>query len=140
MRKLSVATLLLVACVVVLAADPSPEPAKGGDRWEYAELQTSASLARAMNALGKVAGPGGVPVPGGVAAKAALRTSVKWATGDDEIDANDWADLATKLKMPAAKDGKPATKLRVLNHLGSEGWELVSSTTALMTFKRKVRK
>jgi hypothetical protein len=139
MRKLSVAALL-AGCLIVLAADPSPEPAKGGDRWEYAELQTSPSLARAMGAFAK-GGPGpGVGAAPGVAAKAAARVTVKWATGDDEIDAADWADLATKIKMPAAKDGKPATKMKVLNHLGSEGWELVSSTAALMTFKRKVKK
>jgi hypothetical protein len=153
-----VAALLLAGCVLVLAADPSPEPkakagAKAGEQWEYAELQMSTLSDRAGKGMpapvfgkgGAAGGPGGAaggagPGPAGLAAALARRTVVKWTTGDDELDGTGWDDLATKLKMPAAKDGKPISKVKVLNHLGSEGWELVSSTGTVMTFKRKVKK
>ena len=68
-------------------------------------------------------------------------------TGDADVEAQGWDDLAAKLKMSGAK--KAATpagrKVQVLNHLGGEGWELVGVTggttaagAAVWTFKRRV--
>jgi len=61
--------------------------------------------------------------------------------------ASSWEDLAAKLKAPEAKSGATtvaAHRLRVLNHLGSQGWELISagtgSTLSPWVFKRKVAK
>jgi hypothetical protein len=68
--------------------------------------------------------------------------------GDDEVEASGWEDLATKIKAPAAKKGATpdAHRMKVLNHLGRQGWELVShhkldgNGTAVWTFKRRVKK
>src|SRR5262249_39314789 len=76
---------------------------------------------------------------------AQARLTVRWVTGDAEVAAASWEELATKLKAPDAKVGTTAVvhKLRVLNHLGSQGWELVSagtSTAIPWVFKRRVPK
>ncbi len=79
---------------------------------------------------------------------AVQRTTIQWSTGDEEVDATSWDDLATKLKiLPAKKDAKtPVSKMKVLNYLGSQGWEMVShhepitSGATVWTFKRKVAK
>jgi hypothetical protein len=72
--------------------------------------------------------------------------SIRWITADDEIEAKSWEELGTKIKAPAAKKGAKTEvhRMKVLNYLGSQGWELVSnqSETALssvLTFKRKVK-
>jgi hypothetical protein len=50
-----------------------------------------------------------------------------WVTAEEDIEADNWADLATKLKAPAAK--KTATdeshRFRVFNRLAADGWEFV---------------
>jgi hypothetical protein len=71
---------------------------------------------------------------------ARVKVSVRWVTGDGETEADDWAALAGKLKAPAAAKGANAAahRVKLLNHLGSQGWELVSSNGNLMTFKRKL--
>jgi hypothetical protein len=80
---------------------------------------------------------------------AVARIRATWITGDDEVEATSWADLATKIKAPAAKKGATAAaqKMKVLNHLGEQGWELVSyhqrgsiSGSDVWTFKRRVKK
>jgi hypothetical protein len=140
-------------------AEPGPEPPAKGDRWEYCEVHYRPTTARAAKQAGwgKGGGPG-AGAPGGAggaggaggmaqAAKAA-RVMVRLVTADDEIDASSWDDLATKLKAPAAKKGATAAshKLRVLNHLGRQGWELVPVNdperlaSSVMLFKRKVTK
>jgi hypothetical protein len=79
------------------------------------------------------------------AARAVPRVSVRWVTPDDELDATGWEDLAKKMKLPPGKkDASEAVhRLRVLNSLGSAGWELVgqrqeaSSADEVWTFKRR---
>jgi hypothetical protein len=63
------------------------------------------------------------------------------------VEAVSWEDLEVKLKVPAAKQAvssAAAHKIRVLNHLGSQGWELVSggasTASSASLFKRKVPK
>jgi hypothetical protein len=76
------------------------------------------------------------------------RMTLQWSTGDEDVQATSWDDLATKMKIPqATKDAKtPASKMKVINYLGSQGWEMVShhepitSGPTVWTFKRKVAK
>jgi hypothetical protein len=83
-----------------------------------------------------------------MAAVAVQRTTMRWITGDDEVEATGWADLATKIKAPAAKKGASSDRQRLalLNYLGRQGWELVSQqrapalATGTWTFKRRVKK
>ena len=73
--------------------------------------------------------------------------TIRFVTGDEEINAKSWEELADKLKAPTPKkEGTPSVhKLRVLNRLGADGWELAEhlgtdGTTgmATWTFKRRV--
>jgi hypothetical protein len=91
---------------------PTPEGKGGGlDRWEYGELSHRRKIVKAGD-------------------EAIVRTVVVWITSEQELEADDWAKLAGKLSAPAPKKGDATTtsmhKIRVLNQLGSEGWELIS--------------
>jgi len=145
MRKLS--TLSVLVAVVVLGWPTSrssavPVPAEKPVRWEYAELH----YGRTSRGFG---GPRGGFGDGAQAAQPAPapQPTVRWITVEEEMEAKDWEDMATKLKAPAArKDAKDVThKLRVFNQLGANGWELVgqssgstSGATGTWTFKRRV--
>jgi hypothetical protein len=78
---------------------------------------------------------------------AVARVTVSWITGNDEVEATSWNDLAAKMKAPQAKKGASAAaqNMKVMNHLGSQGWELVSPQqetvrSTIWTFKRKAKK
>jgi hypothetical protein len=144
--------LALVWSAAAFAADEkkaSPEPGpKVGQKWEYAELHfTAASTRPVRGGMGAPGGAGGAGGAGGVGGPGApggrvvrvAATTVRWVTGEGETEADGWEGLATKMKAPAAAKGATpvAHKLKLLNHLGAQGWELVSSTTTVMTFKRK---
>jgi len=82
-------------------------------------------------------------------AVAVRRTAVRWVTADEEVEVTTWDALAAKVKAPAAKKNATETthRLRVLNALGADGWELVShqrgevrSMPEVWTFKRRVKK
>jgi len=51
----------------------------------------------------------------------------QWTTAKDDMEGKSWADLAKKLNVPL-KDQPDELKARVivLDHLGSQGWELAS--------------
>jgi len=145
-KYLALAVALCVALSVAAAVadekkdekkqDSTPEPARKGDRWEYAELHYSTLSMRAKGFANPVKGDGPVgPAP----FKAKSKTT--WITGDGETEGDSWEDLAAKLKAPAAaKDARPAAhKVKFLNHLGAQGWELVSNDGNAMTFKRKAK-
>jgi hypothetical protein len=139
--------VLLAAAAQKAGAAPAPV-LKSTEAWEYAEMYPSILSGRRGGGgfgNGGNAGPGGGPAPFQPAQAPVARTVVRWVTADGEIDAASWEDLAGKLKAPAAKPGATplAHKLRVLNHLGSQGWELVStgtSTTSGWIFKRRTSK
>jgi hypothetical protein len=127
------------ALLLIVSASPAA-PALGDKptKWEYAEL----NIQRATGALLlRPVQPGGAPAP------VAPETTIRFATGDEEVTAKTWEELADKLKAPAAKkEGTPTVhKLRVLNRLGADGWELAEHIgtdgtigTANWVFKRRL--
>jgi hypothetical protein len=54
--------------------------------------------------------------------------------GKDAIGADDWKDLAKKLKVPLkeGEENQHTIRLVVLNFLGAQGWELVSHSGMVM--------
>jgi hypothetical protein len=142
--------VLCLAALAVAADDKKaekPEPARKGDRWEYAELHYSPATRTIKGGVRGGAGGGGFggggPGGGGPAAAVMTKATARWITADGETEGEGWDGLAAKLKAPAAgKDAKPAAhKVKLLNHLGREGWELVSTSDGTVwTFKRKATK
>jgi hypothetical protein len=136
------AAFLLVGLFATAAPAPASKP--NVDRWEYCEIQTTYTVTAAA-APGAAAG-------GALPARAALvrvrKIAIRLVVDGEEIETTSWEDLAAKLKAPAAKANATAAgqKLRVLNHLGKEGWELVGhnrdtfSAADVWTFKRKAVK
>src|SRR5215213_8280619 len=118
----------LALLVLSLSAALAPAAPALGDkpvRYEYAELQCS----HFFRAVGQPLPPGAPGGKGGVAR--VPQVSVKWITADEEIEGTEWDDLANKLKAPAPKrDGASVIqhKLRVLNRLSADGWELIEHT------------
>jgi len=133
--------LALLATVAAVEGSSSGAPALGDKppRWEYAELHVQRSA---------VVRP--LPLPAGGAAANPLpapTVTVRWATGEEEVQAESWEQLAEKLKAPAAKKEGTATvhKLRVFNRLGADGWEVAEHTgtdgtvgTATWLLKRRL--
>ena len=114
-------------------------------------MKTSATLALAVGLVASqgLAAPalGDKPVKWEYAELNIQRGLQRFVTGDEEINARSWEELADKLKAPTPKkEGTPSVhKLRVLNRLGADGWELAEhlgtdGTTgmATWTFKRRV--
>jgi hypothetical protein len=144
MRQMTLSSLVLL-----LAAGLAPGQDRPA-RWEYAELTARTTPAR----------PGGTARDGAEVPILPAATTVRWTTGDAEVKAQGWDELAAKLNAPGKKD-VTSHRLRVLNALGAEGWELVSqqagtaapfqpadpvaggfgprATTTTLLFKRRVR-
>jgi hypothetical protein len=136
-----VRTTLSAACLLVLLAFPSsafPLADKPADKWEYAEL-------RHHERAGTRIGPDKV-----------FTSAIEWINGEGIIRGYGWEGMADKLKAPplkkdALKNAKKEVieavqRYRVLNHLGNQGWEMIShertekSGITLWTFKRCVGK
>ena len=140
MRKLLVVSLVagaLALGLLVPRGTAAPNLTDKPGRFEYAVLKFTRSAAPAAGQ------PGGVPAPTIWTAK------VVWATADEEVEADGWADLATKLKAPAAKkEGSDLLhQLRAFNRLGADGWEVYEherpaggfgSTTESWLLKRRL--
>jgi hypothetical protein len=134
-KSLSVALAPILALGVLAARSPAA-PALGDKpvRYEYAELKYGRAVGIAP------VQPGGAP--------AGPRYTVHWVTADEDVEAGGWEDMANKLKAPAPKkDGGSVIqhKLRVLNRLSTDGWELIEHTgtdgatgTANWTFRKRV--
>ena len=140
-----VAGLVMSAAVVSAAmtrAAPAPPPsAPPPERWEYGELMYIPA-GRSVRVV--------APAPGGPAPPLVAGPRATWAAGEEEVEAGTWEELAAKLKAPEGRkaESPAAPKLRVLNHLGRQGWELVAvtqpltasaTTVSTFVFKRKVR-
>jgi hypothetical protein len=123
-------------------------------KYEYAELR----LSRTFGGPGGFGGgpfPGGPGAPGFPAPGAAPgpggppgftpQPTIRWTTGEEEQTFKDWDELAEKLKAaPAKKDSPPTVhKLRVLNKLSADGWEILDRPAAdalsgTWTFRRRL--
>lgn len=144
MRKpLAIAALAAALTLALFVPRGSSAPAlvEKPVRYEYAELRYSRTLVAAPGARAAGPGgfqgggfqgnPGGAALPGGpgmpAAPAAEIRTAMRWTTGEEEVEVKEWEELADRLKAPAPKRASPATvhKLRVLNKLSADGWELM---------------
>lgn len=128
---------LLLVCalsLLTLAPNATTAPALGDKppRYEYAEQTFGRVLPRQAQFGG--GGPGGQfggqPAPGGRGGLAQLSTPIKWTTGEEEIEVQEWSELADKLKAPAPKKDSPqgVHKLRVLNKLSADRWEMMDQS------------
>jgi hypothetical protein len=131
--RIWVASGLVLLCIAVVGwavapVAPVPPPAPEGlPKWEYCEVHQHYNN---------------------------RQTVIRWVVGDEETATTSWQELADKLKMPAAKKDatEDAQRVRVLNRLGGDGWELVGmhkenpgiggapTTLDVWSFKRKVVK
>jgi hypothetical protein len=75
-----------------------------------------------------------------------VQTTVRWTTAEEEMEYKEWEELADKLKAPSPKKESPPNvhKLRVLNKLSADGWELLDrpagdASMGTWTFRRQVR-
>jgi hypothetical protein len=60
------------------------------------------------------------------------RVNVRLTTGAEEVEAESWANLAEKLKLTPKGT---AYQVAVLDHLGGQGWELVSHAASTGEYK-----
>jgi hypothetical protein len=108
--------LVGVLFLLIFASHARTAPALGDKpvKYEYAEL--TFARAPSLPARGK-GGLGGGPVA----------VPVRWTTGDEEIEVEEWSELADKLKAPTPKKESPqgVHKIRVLNTLSADGWEMM---------------
>ena len=51
--------------------------------------------------------------------------TARWITGTDEIDSSSAEALALELKVPGGAAPSRTTRVRILDHLSSQGWELI---------------
>jgi hypothetical protein len=146
-----------VAALGLFVPRGSSAPALGEKpvKYEYAQLWYSRTLAAQPGMGGPPGGPrgaGAMPAPGGPGGPggfgmqpAAVETSIRWTTAQEEVVTKEWEELADKLKAPAAKKQSPLTvhRLRVLNALSAEGWELLDRPLGdgnnTWSFRRVVR-
>jgi hypothetical protein len=145
----ALAAMVLAAAIVCCAASgtaaPAPAPRVAG-QWEYCEIQYSTRII--ANPAPAVVNPGRGRMGKGGGPGARRQMVMVWVSGEEEVEGNGWEDLASKLKVPAGKRNLPASahKIRVFNHLGADGWELVASQQdpstgwPAWTFKRRARK
>jgi hypothetical protein len=128
MKKLL--TLFALTAAVALGSVASRVPAAPalGDkpvRYEFAELSYS---------QGNRGNPAFVPGQPGIPQVIPFIIA-RFSTSDEELEGTSWEDLANKLKAPAPKKESLATvhKLRVLNKLNADGWEVIEHTALAVT-------
>jgi hypothetical protein len=136
----SFCTTLYPAYVLLLIALPCSAFAQEGkpaEKWEYGELRHYERAGTSAN-LDNV-----------------FRSAIDWISAEGFVRSYGWPAMADKLKAPelkrdlvknAEKDELEAIhRLRFLNHLGDQGWELVAHQRnergeSLWIFKRRVGK
>ena len=141
MRKPVVCLLAGALALGFLVPGGTAAPALGDKpvRYEYAELSSVRIAAGPA-----VAGPPGA----GNLAPAGFRTAIRWTTGEEEVEVGDWSELGDRLKAPVPKKESPLNvhRLRVLNKLSADGWEMLdrplgdgrSTGGAGWSFRRRV--
>jgi hypothetical protein len=116
MRKVLVVCLVAGALALGLFVPRgSSAPASAGRATvEYGELRYTANL------LVREGQPG-QPKPQPV-----RQVTANWYTAAGAVEAKEWKDLGDKLRAPGAKDDASplALRLRVLDRLGADGWEV----------------
>jgi hypothetical protein len=115
--------MLAIVCLTFPGPRQPPaageEPAKATGKWEYCSI------------FGDFRGKCG------------------WSKGDGEIVVDSWKELAQKMDV-TVKEKDPSDRsirLAIFNHLGAQGWELVSHSAMVegvtyaetFTFKRQVQ-
>jgi hypothetical protein len=125
MRKLFVVDVLAGALALVTfvpRGTTAPALSDKPPRYEYAELSYGRVAERPPPGGMVGVGQGGVP-----AAVPTTRTIIKWTTGEEEVEVQEWSELGDKLKAPAPKKESPQSvhRLRVLNKLSADGWEML---------------
>lgn len=118
MPKVHVISLVAgVLALGVFVSRGSSAPADKGVRFEYGEIEYSDVTVFPR-------GQPGQPQPG------VRRVTARWTTSGTTVEGAGWADLGDKLKAPAAdKDASEvALRLRVLDRLGADGWEVYART------------
>lgn len=118
MKKLLTLSFLAVFSLPAVSAPTLPDKPP---KWEYAELTSRVTPGRPARFD-----------PDGVQIEAVPATvTLRWITNEGEIDAKGWDELADKLKIKGfKKEGSTALqKIRMLNLLGGEGWELLEQTS-----------
>ena len=127
-------------CLLVLVSIPAiAQAGKSAQKWEYGEL-------RHHERAGTFVAPN----------KEVFIPAVEWISGHGFVRGYGWEGMADKLKAPALKKDaiKDAKKdvveaiqrVRVLNHLGAQGWEMISyernqqTGMSLWIFKRRIGK
>jgi hypothetical protein len=119
MRPLLASAALVLGLAAPCAAAPGlpDRPPK----WEYAELTFRATLDRKGGGFGGNGAETPPPTP---------TVTVRWVSGEGEVEVKGWAELAEKLKATGfKKDGSASyQKIQVLNFLGAQGWELMEQS------------
>jgi len=153
MRHLAIGLILASIIGLGLFASRGPAAPALTDKpvkWEYAELQyrafgpQQAAMMGPGGRIGVVVGgapAGGGPGPG-MPAAAPQPTPIVFVTADEEIQAPDWKAMADKLKAPAAKGEGSGDmhRLRILNRLSADGWEVYEHpSTYSWTFRRRAQ-
>jgi hypothetical protein len=130
MRKLLIVALLAGALALVTfvpRATTAPALSDKPVRYEYAELTYGRVAQPQFGGGGRGGGQfGGQPGGGGNAA-GRVTTTIRWTTGEEEVEVQEWSELGDKLKAPAPKKESPQSvhRLRVLNKLSADGWEML---------------
>lgn len=94
---------VVVVCRLAAVAQP-PRPAAAAQpekvvKWEYCSVQGSS------------------------------KGQCKWLMRDRIVDTENWKELAAKLNVEGKKkDAEGSSRLAVFNHLGADGWEMVSQS------------
>ncbi|MEE8107233.1 MAG: hypothetical protein V3T86_16985 [Planctomycetota bacterium] len=52
--------------------------------------------------------------------------TARWITGDEEIDVSSAEALGLELKVPGGAAPSRTIRVRILDHLSSQGWELIT--------------
>jgi hypothetical protein len=111
-------TLLIAITILWLVNFSQAAPALGDKpKWEYAELTF-------RNIPGR---PAGVDADGNEVPATPATMAILLTTGEGQVEAKGWFDLAEKLKVKGIKKDSPVAlqKIQLLNYLGGEGWEVM---------------
>lgn len=150
MQKVLVVSLVAGALALgLLVPRGSSAPALGDKppHFQFAELRyfSPMPVPAGMAVPGRLGAPGVPPQAAAAVPPGGPHVQAKWSTVTEETEGASWEDLANKLKAPAGKAEGSVTvhKLRVLNWLSAQGWEMLDHqvpdvTNTVWAFRRRV--